>query len=51
MHLETLIESLPDTTAMVLVGFTFVALALFLKKRLIAGRVEPTADHGPTSDN
>jgi hypothetical protein len=46
----TLLASLPDTTALVVVGTTLIALALLLKKRLLSGRVEPTATHGSSSE-
>lgn len=50
MHLETFLEALPDTTALVLVGFTFITLALVLKKRL-TNRIQPSGNHGPAPEN
>jgi|HubBroStandDraft_2_1064218.scaffolds.fasta_scaffold62250_2 hypothetical protein len=47
----TSFTSLPDTTILVVVGFVLTSLALVLKKRLLASRIDPAATHEPTVES
>ncbi len=51
MEILTLLTSLPDTAALVLVGITLMVLASILKKRLISPDVEPGTTQGPTIEH
>jgi len=51
MHLLTPLASLPDTTLLVLVGSTLIAVALVLKKRLVSMQPQPAGTDGLTVDS
>jgi len=51
METLTLLTSLPDTAALVLMGITLIALASILKRRLISPHIEPGTTTGPTVEH
>jgi len=51
MHLLTPFASLPDTTLLVLVGSTLIAIALVLKKRLVSMHANPVGTDGLTVES
>jgi hypothetical protein len=51
METLAILTSLPDTTILVVVGFVLTTIALALKKRLLASRVDSTATQEPTAES